>query len=78
MLVLTRKHGERIQVGENIVIRVIRTGKRSVQLGIEAPRETRVVRAEIAETPNIKERCPDEIEEVSTESSLAKYPRRPR
>ena len=48
MLVLTRKIGERIQIGDDIsvVISDIRGGK--VLVGIEAPRNVRVVRNEIA------------------------------
>ena len=39
MLVLTRKRAETIQIGENIFIKVIRTGRTSVKIGIEAPAE---------------------------------------
>ena len=39
MLVLTRKQGERIQIGDGIVIKVIKSGKNSVKIGIEAPKE---------------------------------------
>lgn len=44
MLVLTRKNGQRIHVGPDIVIEVIesRTGK--VRLGIVAPKDVQVVR----------------------------------
>lgn len=48
MLVLTRKRDEFITIGSNIVIRVIKTGNGSVKLGIEAPRNVRVMRGEIA------------------------------
>ena len=49
MLVLTRKQGEKIQIGENIVVKVIKTGKSTVKIGIEAPSEVRVMRAELRE-----------------------------
>ena len=62
MLVLTRKTGERIQVGANIVIRVIRTGKGSVRLGIEAPRGISVVRSEIADPPIVEHGCPGNVD----------------
>ncbi|MCA9040966.1 MAG: carbon storage regulator [Planctomycetaceae bacterium] len=51
MLVLTRKKTEMIQIGENIVVKVIRTGKGHVKLGIEAPADVRVLRAELCEEP---------------------------
>lgn len=53
MLVLTRKQGERIQIGDGIVIKVIKSGKNSVKIGIEAPREVRVMRAELCEQPTV-------------------------
>ena len=52
MLVLTRKKGETIKIGESIVIKVISTGRGKVKVGIEAPQSTRVLRGELAETIN--------------------------
>ena len=49
MLVLTRKSEESIRIGEDIVIKVIRTGKGSVKLGIDAPADVRVLRGELVE-----------------------------
>ena len=51
MLVLTRKRFESIQIGENIVIKIIHTGHKTVKLGIEAPADIRVMRAELCEEP---------------------------
>ena len=48
MLVLTRKQGERIAIGENIVITVVRMKGKAVRLGIEAPTHVPVLRGEIA------------------------------
>lgn len=47
MLVLTRKCSEMIQIGDDIRIKVIRTGRNSVKIGIEAPNDVRVLRAEL-------------------------------
>lgn len=47
MLVLTRKQGEVIHVGEGIAIKVIKTGKGTVKIGIEAPAEVKVLRGEL-------------------------------
>ena len=46
MLVLTRKRDEEIRIGNDIVIRVIKTGSGKVRLGIEAPASVRVARGE--------------------------------
>ncbi len=47
MLVLTRRPGQSILVGEGIELVVVRIEGDRVVLGIEAPREVRVVRAEL-------------------------------
>jgi carbon storage regulator len=47
MLVLSRRAGERIQIGEQIEVTVVRIGPGVVRIGIEAPAEMTVVRDEI-------------------------------
>lgn len=49
MLVLSRRANERIRIGENIVITVLRTGYDKVRIGIDAPKEVPVVRTELDE-----------------------------
>ena len=49
MLVLTRKPGERLVIGDNIVITVVEVKGDNIRLGIEAPREVKVYRGEIYE-----------------------------
>lgn len=47
MLVLTRKVGERIHIGENIVVTVVRLQNDKVRIGIEAPADVDVHREEV-------------------------------
>lgn len=47
MLVLTRKHQEQIRIGDNITLTILRIKGNAVRIGIEAPREVRVVRGEL-------------------------------
>jgi len=47
MLVLTRKVGERIQIGDQITLSVIRVQNGKVRIGIEAPDDVRVRRDEL-------------------------------
>jgi len=47
MLVLSRKVGQELVIGDNIRITVNRVGGSRVTLGIEAPDEVRIVRAEL-------------------------------
>src|SRR5918995_3037116 len=47
MLVLTRKYQEKIKIGDNITITVLRTKGKAVRLGIEAPANVPVIRGEL-------------------------------
>lgn len=47
MLVLSRKVNEKIQIGENVTITVVRVQGGVIRLGIEAPREISVRRGEL-------------------------------
>ena len=50
MLVLTRKAQERVQIGDQITITILRVRGREVQIGIEAPQQFQILRAELLET----------------------------
>ena len=50
MLVLTRKLMERLYIGEDVCVTVVRLEGGQVRLGIEAPRHVPVVRAELIPT----------------------------
>jgi carbon storage regulator len=47
MLVLTRKLMEKLYIGDDVCVTVVRLEGGQVRLGIEAPREIAVVRAEL-------------------------------
>ena len=49
MLVVSRKVGERILIGDKITVTVVKIGSSGVRIGIEAPKEMAVVREELAE-----------------------------
>ena len=49
MLILTRKLGERITIGDNIVITLLEIAGSQVKLGIEAPKGISIHRQEIYE-----------------------------
>lgn len=46
MLVLTRKHGESIRIGDSIIVTVCSIEEDKVQIGIQAPREIKITRPE--------------------------------
>jgi carbon storage regulator len=48
MLVLSRKPGERILIGDKIAITVVRIAPGIVRIGVEAPEELPILREELA------------------------------
>ncbi len=60
MLVLSRKVGERILIGDNIAVTVVRISGGGVRLGIEAPTELPVVREELHEMMKRQEKSHSE------------------
>lgn len=47
MLVLSRKLGERIYVGEDIIITIVDVDRGKVRVGIQAPRDVPIYREEL-------------------------------
>src|SRR5262245_7778360 len=48
MLVLTRKHQEKIRIGNDITITILRTKGKAVRVGVEAPADIPVIRGELS------------------------------
>lgn len=73
MLVLTRRPGQSIVIGEGIELVVVRIEGDRVVLGVEAPREVRVVRAELlraVETENqVSKEARDRIRALIVEAA---------
>ena len=74
MLVLSRKVGERIWIGNEICVTVVRLTSGGVRLGIEAPAELPVIREELkvrqAESQAAESKA--QVEIVISEAALAK------
>jgi carbon storage regulator len=56
VLVLSRKVGERILIGDKIAVTVVKLGHGGVRIGIEAPAEMAVIREELAAAMDEAER----------------------
>lgn len=49
MLVITRREGEKIHVGKDVVVTVTQVRGGKVRIGVEAPKETLIWRGELGE-----------------------------
>ena len=54
MLVLSRKLGEKIFIGDNICITVVDIDRGKIRLGIEAPRDVPIYRQELLPDGGVK------------------------
>ncbi len=52
MLVLTRKVDERINVGDDVTITIVRIGPGCVRIGVEAPPHMAILRGELVDGPS--------------------------
>lgn len=81
MLILTRKAGESIVIGDDIVITIVEAGRDQVRIGIDAPRSVSVHRHEVwAEISKENEAAvaPAGMTGTATAVSPASLPRPPR
>ena len=49
MLILSRKVGEQILVGKDVILTVVKTSSGTVRIGISAPSEVTIARGELME-----------------------------
>jgi carbon storage regulator len=56
VLVLSRKVGQRILIGDKIAVTVVKLGNGGVRIGVEAPAEMAIVREELAAAMDEAER----------------------
>jgi carbon storage regulator len=59
MLILTRRTGETLMIGDNITVTVLGVKGNQVRLGINAPKDVRVDREEIRERINLEKQGDD-------------------
>ena len=49
MLILSRKPGQSLRIGDNIVVTVVSLREGQVRIGIEAPADTKILRSELGQ-----------------------------
>ena len=72
MLVLRRRAGESIRIGEGIEIVVLEVGPNRVKLGVEAPADITVLRGEVVLTREENTRAASHAVSTADLESLAK------
>jgi len=72
MLVLTRKSSERVIIGDDISITIVRIGPHYVRIGIEAPKDVKILRDELKCD---SEREPEESSEDDVDDQYQRFVR---
>jgi carbon storage regulator len=66
MLVLSRKVGERILIGENISVTVVRINGNAVRIGVQAPSDLTVIRQELQDNLDTAESDDPKVSQPSS------------
>ncbi|WP_431219488.1 carbon storage regulator CsrA [Leifsonia xyli] len=69
MLVLTRKAGERVLIGDDIVVTILESRGDGVRIGIDAPRGIRIQRDEVVKA--VTEANQEATESAATDDAAA-------
>lgn len=77
MLVLTRKPGESVTIGDNIKITVIDVKGRQVRIGVEAPRDMTIHREEIYARIHEENQRAAFMKAINMEKLAAMFPKKP-
>ncbi|RGU92074.1 carbon storage regulator [Clostridium sp. AF15-17LB] len=76
MLVLQRKKGESLLLGEDIQISVVDIGTDTVRLAIEAPKDVKILRKELAEAAIVNQEAVAGREQIQKIRSILSPDRR--
>ncbi len=76
MLVVSRKVGERVWIGDQISVTIVRVAQGVVRIGIEAPSEMTIIRDELRQNAAVRATAsPDSSGESSSIEDLSRKPR---
>lgn len=70
MLILTRRMGERLLIGDEIKISVLGKKGKQIRIGIEAPREVQVYRQEIYDRIKQRNACDAIADDVPAKEAV--------
>ena len=72
MLILSRKAGEKLVIGDNIVVEVVRVQGNRITLGIAAPSNVKILRGELEEHPKSGQN-PEKLEQADLDILTLQY-----
>ena len=75
MLVLTRKEGEAIRIGLDIMVRILAVKGKQVKIGIEAPGSVKILREELFESIKEENIAASSLERVKFDEAFRKLSR---
>ncbi len=75
MLVLTRKEGEAIRIGLDIMVRILAVKGKQVKIGIEAPGSVKILREELFESIKEENMAASSLERVKFDEAFRKLSR---
>jgi carbon storage regulator len=70
MLVLTRKPGQSIMIGDGVEVQVLSVAGEKVRLGITAPRDVSIFRNEVYDRIESEEAAPAEKDDEGTNAAV--------
>jgi len=71
MLILSRKVGETVYLNEDIEIKIVEVSGDKVRLGIEAPKDVKVLRSELRQTMESNMKASDAVAPDAFKSMLS-------
>jgi carbon storage regulator CsrA len=77
MLVLSRKQDQEIVIGDGIKITVLKIKGNTIRLGIEAPRDVKIIRGELAVKPEINHEKSEKTPEANVTIVFSNDPASP-
>jgi len=72
MLVITRKLNESILVADNIEVTILEITKDKVRLGVDAPKEVKIIRSELMLVKNSNEEASKAVSQDAIKALLKK------
>jgi len=75
MLVLTRKPGEKIVIGDNIILTIVEIKGDNIRIAIDAPKEIKIYRGELYDTivaENTQAAIPINLSDMNMLKSISK------